>query len=107
MRRSSRILLQSLVFLASISTPALNAQVTLIAKGTLTGSSAGYYADLSGLTNTMENGARANLLGGFGSAIAYVSTDRFLALADRGANAVVYDAYAPISGALYLHSQPD
>lgn len=91
MIRASRTLLSSLVLTALAST-ALHAQVTLIAKGTLTGSSAGSYADLSGLTSTMENGARANLLGGLGSAIAYVSTDRFLALADRGANAVVYDA---------------
>lgn len=92
MRRSSPIVFKSLVFVVVTLPIALSAQVALIAKGTLTSSSAGSYADLSGLTNTMENGARANLLGGFGSGIAYVSGDRFLAIADRGANAVTYNA---------------
>ena len=68
------------------------AQIALIAKGTLTGSSAGLNADLSGLTGTIENGVPATLLGGFGSGIAYVSTDRFLAVPDRGPNAVSYDS---------------
>ena len=39
---------------------------TLLARGTLTGSSAGYYTDLSGLTDTLENGVSASLLGGIG-----------------------------------------
>ena len=69
-----------------------HAQVALIAKGTLTGSSAGDYSDLSGLKGTLENGARANLLGGLGSGIAYVSGDKFLALPDRGPNAVPFDS---------------
>ena len=43
------------------------AQVSLIAKGKLTQSSAGFYADLSGLDYNLENGAPANLLGGLGS----------------------------------------
>ena len=68
------------------------AQVTLIAKGTLTGSSAGEYADLSGLKGTLENGVPANLLGGLGSGLAHVSGDRFLALPDRGPNAVSFDS---------------
>lgn len=69
-----------------------NAQITLIAKGTLTGSRAGSYKDLSGLKNTLENGVPANLLGGLGSGIAYAGGNTFLALPDRGPNAVSFDA---------------
>ncbi len=76
-----------------ISTPLqLRAQVALIAKGTLTGSPAGANADLSGLKKKLENGVPANLLGGLGSGIAYVSGDEFLALPDRGPNAVSFDS---------------
>lgn len=64
------------------------AQVQLIAVGSLTSSSAGPNADLSGLTNTLENGAPANLLGGFGSGITWASGNTFLAVPDRGPNAV-------------------
>jgi hypothetical protein len=77
----------------AISTPhQIHAQVALIAKGTLTGSSAGANADLSGLKKKLENGVPANLLGGLGSGIAYVSGDEFLALPDRGPNAVSFDS---------------
>jgi hypothetical protein len=69
-----------------------NAQVKLIAKGTLTESSAGLFADLSGLDYNLENGAPANLLGGLGSGIAWGFGNTFLALPDRGPNAVSFDA---------------
>jgi len=69
-----------------------NAQVTLLAVGSLTGSSAGPNADLSGLSNTLENGAPAKLLGGFGSGIAWASGNTFLAVPDRGPNAVPWAA---------------
>lgn len=46
-------------------------QVKLIAKGALTESSAGLFADLSGLDYNLENGAPANLLGGLGSALTW------------------------------------
>src|SRR5262249_46154753 len=69
----------------------LNAQVTLIARGSLTSSRAGSYKDLSGLNNTLENGVSANLLGGLGSALTYVDNDTFLALPDRGPNAVPFN----------------
>jgi hypothetical protein len=49
------------------------AQIALIAKGTLTSSRAGAYKDLSGLTYTLENGVAANLLGGLGSGITYMT----------------------------------
>ncbi|HTH53682.1 MAG TPA: esterase-like activity of phytase family protein [Edaphobacter sp.] len=69
----------------------VQAQVTLLAKGTLTSSAAGSYRDLSGLNDTLENGAPANLLGGLGSGIAYVSGDTFLAVPDRGPNAISFN----------------
>jgi hypothetical protein len=60
----------------------------LIAVGDLTGSEAGSFTDLSGLTNTLENGDPANILGGLGSGIAWAGGHTFLALPDRGPNAV-------------------
>ena len=65
---------------------------TLLAVGTLDQSRAGAFADLSGLNYTLENGAPANSLGGFGSAICYASGNTFLALPDRGPNAMPYDS---------------
>jgi hypothetical protein len=68
-----------------------NAQLTLIAKGQLTGSRAGEDKDLSGLNYNLENGVPANLLGGLGSGITYVTGNTFLAVPDRGPNAVTYN----------------
>ncbi len=68
------------------------AQPTLLAVGSLTQSRAGDNADLSGLTYNLENGAPANLLGGLGSGIAYASGNTFLALPDRGPNAISFDS---------------
>ena len=67
------------------------AQTKLLAVGTLDQSRAGSFADLSGLKYDLENGAPANSLGGFGSAIAYASGNTFLALPDRGPNAIEFD----------------
>ena len=47
---------------------------------------------LSGLTNTLENGVPANILGGIGSDIAYAGGDTFLAVPDRGPNALPFDS---------------
>jgi hypothetical protein len=63
----------------------------LIALGTLDQSRAGSFQDLSGLTAPLENGVRGNELGGFGSAITYAGGNTFLALPDRGPNAVEFD----------------
>jgi hypothetical protein len=82
------LLAASVLTILTISVPSLNAQVNLLAIGSLTNSSAGPNADLSGLTNTLENGAPANLLGGFGSGITWASGNTFLAVPDRGPNAV-------------------
>jgi hypothetical protein len=70
----------------------LTAQVSLIATASLTSSRAGSYADLSGLDGTLENGAPANLLGGLGSGLAWGFGNTFLALPDRGPNAVPFDS---------------
>ena len=68
------------------------AQVTLLAIGNLTGSRAGSYTDLSHLNYTLENGVAANYLGGLGSAITHAGGNTFLALPDRGPNAVPFDS---------------
>ena len=90
-----------------------SAQVNLIAKGTLTESSAGLYADLSGLDYNLENGAPANLLGGLGSGLAWAYGDTFLALPDRGPNAVSFDSlvddtvsYVPRFHTIRMNLQP-
>ena len=51
-----------------------------------------HFQDLSGLTYPLENGVRANELGGIGSAITYAGGNTFLALPDRGPNAGPYDS---------------
>jgi hypothetical protein len=83
---------RALASLALASTAfAAHAQVSLIAKGTLTSSRAGSYTDLSGLHGTLDNDVPANILGGLGSGLAHVSGDRFLTIPDRGPNAVSYN----------------
>ena len=88
MKRSPCIFL-SLALLALLASHA-SAQPTLLAVGNLTGSPAGPNVDLSGLTYSLENGAPANLLGGLGSGLTYASANKFLALPDRGPNAINY-----------------
>jgi hypothetical protein len=78
--------------LALGNAPQCQAQVKLLAVGTLDQSRAGAFADLSGLTYNLENGAPANSLGGFGSALCYASGNTFLALPDRGPNAMPFDS---------------
>ncbi len=83
--------LLGLVFGLTISAQAPAQTLPLIATGTLDSSRAGSFADLSGLKYDLENGVPANSLGGFGSAITYASGNTFLALPDRGPNAVEFD----------------
>jgi hypothetical protein len=91
--RKSLLSVSLVVMLIGLAaTPRTQAQVKLLAVGSLTSSSAGSFADLSGLHNTLENGASANLLGGLGSGLAYASGNTFLALPDRGPNAVPFDS---------------
>lgn len=77
------------ILLAAHGTPAQTLPV--LAVSTLDQSHAGEWADLSGLTYPLENGVPANSLGGFGSGIAYASGNTFLAVPDRGPNAMEFD----------------
>lgn len=72
---------------AAVVAPA-QASIELLATASIAGNS----SDLSGLTNTLENGAPNNLLGGFGSGIAYAGNGTFVATPDRGPNAVSYNS---------------
>jgi len=67
-------------------------QVKLLAVGELTGTNPGDYTDLSGLNYDLENGVPATRLGGLGSGLAWANGNAFLALPDRGPNAVAYDS---------------
>ena len=78
----------------------------VLAMGTLDQSRAGSFADLSGLTYNLENGVPANSLGGFGSAIAYASGNTFLALPDRGPNAVILTLPSTTRPATSIDSTP-
>ncbi|MFM0518816.1 MULTISPECIES: esterase-like activity of phytase family protein [Caballeronia] len=64
------------------------AGVDLIAIGQLSGNA----ADRSKATAApLENGAPGNLLGGLGSGLAYAGCDTFVAVPDRGPNAISYN----------------
>lgn len=77
------------LILTCAAAPALiHAATILLARQTVSGSS----TDLSGLTQPLENGVAGNLLGGFGSGLAYAGGGTFLALPDRGPNAVSYNS---------------
>lgn len=80
-----RILGSMLAFGAVMAAMPAMAGPIFLATGTLGGSS-----DLSGLTGTLENGQAANVLGGLGSGLAYAGNGTFLALPDRGPNAITY-----------------
>jgi hypothetical protein len=79
MRRSST--LKAALLLSVFVVPPARADVSLLAIGTL-----------DGTTGTLENGVPANILGGKGSGIAYAGGDTFLAVPDRGPNAVPFDS---------------
>ncbi len=78
--RPSR-LLPALILAAA----AAHAAPVLIATGSLTPTS-----DLSGLTGPLEGGTAGNMLGGIGSGLAWAGGNTFLAVPDRGPNAVPY-----------------
>ncbi len=66
-----------------------SASVDLIAIGSVSGT----YEDLASKTaSALENGVPGNTLGGVGSGLAYAGGNTFLALPDRGPNAVAYNA---------------
>jgi len=64
------------------------ATVDLIAIGQLPATA----TDLSGQTQLLENGVPANRLGGLGSGLAWAGGDTFLAVPDRGPNAVAWNS---------------
>lgn len=68
---------------------AAHAEIELIAIGSVSGS----YADAATESAaTLENGVSGNRLGGLGSGFTYAGGNTFLALPDRGPNAVSYNA---------------
>lgn len=75
-----------------LSSASAIAAPSLLAVGTLSGSSAGANVDLSGLTGALENGLPGNVLGGMGSALAWAGGNTFLAAPDRGPNATAYNS---------------
>ena len=84
MRRST--IFKSALLMSVVVVAPARADVSLLAIGMLNGTS-----DLSGLTDTLENGVPDNILGGLGSGIAYAGGDTFLAVPDRGPNAVEFN----------------
>lgn len=69
--------------------PAAHADVELIAIGNISGT----YEDLAHNTAPLlENGVPGDRLGGIGSGLAYAGGTTFLALPDRGPNAVTYNS---------------
>lgn len=97
----------ALALCAWVATPAH--AIDLIAIGKLSGS----LSDHSGQSALLENGVRGDLLGGLGSGLAWAGGDTFLALPDRGPNAVAWNAsvdnttsYVPRFHTLQLSLQP-
>lgn len=84
-KQKSRIILPVLLAFSLVASAAQAAPV-LLGIGSLPGAG----SDLSGLTGTLESGVSANLLGGMGSGFAYAGNNTFLALPDRGPNALAY-----------------
>lgn len=84
-KQKSKIILPVLLAI-SLLVPVANATPVLLGIGSFPGSG----SDSSGLTGTLESGISANLLGGMGSGFAYAGNNTFLALPDRGPNALAY-----------------
>ena len=83
MKRSTVLL--SLLAATALAAPGAHAAVSLLAVGSLNGTD-----DLSGRSDTLENGLSQSVLGGLGSGLAYAGGNTFLALPDRGPNATSY-----------------
>ena len=79
----------ALALLPLLATSVAHAEINLIATGKINAS----YQDMSTRTAAaLENGTAGNILGGLGSGLAYAGGNTFLALPDRGPNAVEYNA---------------
>ncbi|WP_414514811.1 esterase-like activity of phytase family protein [Nostoc sp. PCC 9305] len=84
----NKSLILSLLVLFAMA-PAANAEVKLIAIGSLDGK----IGDRSTETSApLENGIAGNLLGGLGSGLAYAGNNTFIGIPDRGPNAVAYNS---------------
>lgn len=81
--------LLSLLIASLAASGAARASVDLIATATIDG---GLYDLATQTAAPLENGVPGNLLGGIGSGLAYAGGTTFLALPDRGPNAVPYAA---------------
>src|SRR5690348_15812271 len=78
----------TLALASLVTTSTAHATVDLIAIGSVSGT----YEDLAIKTAPpLENGVPGNTLGGIGSGLAYAGGSTFLALPDRGPNAVAYN----------------
>ncbi|QLG89934.1 esterase-like activity of phytase family protein [Chitinibacter bivalviorum] len=78
----------NLVLATALAGAALPSQAALLLGiGEIGGS-----ADLSGLTGTLENGLKANILGGMGSGFAWAGGNTFIATPDRGPNATAWNS---------------
>jgi len=76
------------LLLPLFAAPAAQAEIDLIAIGEVNAN----YQDLSTRTaGPLENGVAGNILGGVGSGIAYAGGNTFVAVPDRGPNAVSYN----------------
>lgn len=75
--------------MAALLVPTVHASVELIAVGGLSGNDRDLNADTAA---PLESGVPGNLLGGLGSGLTYAGGDTFLALPDRGPNAIGYNA---------------
>jgi hypothetical protein len=83
--------LVGVLFASALAVPAARATTDLIAIGSLNPA-----ADLSGLSGLMENGAPGDSFGGMGSGLAWAGGSTFLALPDRGPNAVAWAGGTPV-----------
>ena len=105
-----KISLVSACISAVLATTATHAAVELIATSNISGT----YQDYSVETAApLESGVPGNSLGGMGSALAYAGCNSFVALPDRGPNALVYKpevdnttSYIPRFHALHLSLAP-
>ncbi|MEI6001887.1 esterase-like activity of phytase family protein [Paraburkholderia bengalensis] len=89
-RLITRTVIGAIASLAALAAaPAAHAKVELIAIGKLDGNLLDKSKETSG---KLENGVPGNLLGGLGSGIGYAGCHTFLAVPDRGPNAVSYNA---------------
>ena len=85
--KNKLVLVAAITLGAAAFAPSAQA-VDLIAIGSLSPSG----SDFSGLSGTLENGVRGDLLGGIGSGLTWAGGNTFLALPDRGPNAVDWNA---------------